>query len=491
MSNVNTDKFYSKITLDGIKNIILDKETYLYIADGLNTANSSTNLVGSTKDVKQATRQILIGKKIQESNIFPMVRRIDWEPRVFDEYTDSEDLSNKDFYVINSNHSVYKCIYNNNGATSVVEPTTNDIHPTTTADGYIWKYMYSITEREYRDYCTNDLIVVFNDGLVQAAAIPGTVDRVIIKSPGADYVTNAGFIASIISNTTFRISDSADPGNGRYNKSFFYISEGDGVGQIGEILSYTANTIGKFVQIDTELDDISPSSKYIISPGVKITGDGTGAIFRTVLDTAGRINSVLVVGAGNNYTVASAAVSANSIYGSGGTVEPIISPVTGHGFDPATELQARHLLVTMKLDGDELGTVPTDISFTKYGLISGAVDFGANTEYAGNTFTNTVEIEYSSVIGNFSKGDNISVGEVNIQVVKANTSILRGVYTSNEVLTTNGVNFTSSTGAQGVINDFVQPEVELKRAEIYVLNTVDSIQRNTDESEIINIIIKC
>lgn len=491
MSNVNTDKFYSKITLDGIKSSILDKDTYLYVADGLNTANSSTNLAGSTKDVKLAVRQILMGKKVQEANIYPMVRRIDWEPRVFDEYTDTEDLYVKDFYVINSNHSVYKCIYNNNGATSIVEPTTNDIHPTTTADGYIWKYMYSISERDFRDYCTNELIVVFDDGLVQAASVMGTVDRVVVTSSGSNYETNSGFVSSIISNTVFRISDTAEPGNGRYNRSFFYISEGDGVGQIGEILSYTANSIGKFVQINTEFEDISPSSHYVISPGVKIDGDGQGAIFRTVVDTAGRINSVHVVNSGNNYTVAQATVSANSIYGSGGTVEPIISPVEGHGFDPATELKSRHLLITMKLDGDELATVPTDVSFTKYGLVSGAVEFGSNSAYTSNTFTNTVEVEYSPVIGNFSKGDSISVGDVRIQVVSANSSVLRGVYMSNEVLASNGENFTSSSGAQGVINNYTQPDVELRRSEIYVLNTVDSIQRSADESEIINIIIKC
>ena len=51
---------------------------------------------------------------------------------------------------MNSNYDVYKCIYNgetptnSNGVISTVEPTGQSTSIFTTADGYKWKYMYTL-----------------------------------------------------------------------------------------------------------------------------------------------------------------------------------------------------------------------------------------------------------------------------------------------------------------------------------------------------------
>ena len=41
-------------------------------------------------------------------------------------------------------YNVYKCLDNNNNATSLFKPVGTTVDPVTMPDGYMWKYMYSI-----------------------------------------------------------------------------------------------------------------------------------------------------------------------------------------------------------------------------------------------------------------------------------------------------------------------------------------------------------
>lgn len=66
---------------------------------------------------------------------------------------------------VTSNSSVYKCLYNGTNAAfttgllSTVAPTSTSFTPQTTADGYIWKFMYTITAGE-ADFVTANYIPV-------------------------------------------------------------------------------------------------------------------------------------------------------------------------------------------------------------------------------------------------------------------------------------------------------------------------------------------
>jgi hypothetical protein len=85
-------------------------------------------------------KNLLFGKKVSPTDIAYMTRRINWTSgTVYDEYRDDDpDLFSKNFYVVNSSFRVYKCISNNNGAPSTVEPVdlvyNGDFK---TADGYL------------------------------------------------------------------------------------------------------------------------------------------------------------------------------------------------------------------------------------------------------------------------------------------------------------------------------------------------------------------
>ena len=63
------------------------------------------------------------------------------------------------FYVVTSDYNVYKVISNNNGANSTVATTGTSTNILTTADGYKWKFMYSISASDVNKFVTSDIPV--------------------------------------------------------------------------------------------------------------------------------------------------------------------------------------------------------------------------------------------------------------------------------------------------------------------------------------------
>lgn len=109
------------------------------------------------------TRGGMIGlKKINSSDLAFVIPRVNWTSgTVYDEY-DADDalLSTKSFYVMNSNRNVYKCLNNNNGANSVIEPTGTSTASFSTGDGYTWKFMFNLSSTVTTKFLTSDYIPV-------------------------------------------------------------------------------------------------------------------------------------------------------------------------------------------------------------------------------------------------------------------------------------------------------------------------------------------
>ena len=91
------------------------------------------------------------------------------------------------FYVITSLNNVYKCMWNNAGATSTVEPTGTSTSELTTADGYVWKFMYTLSTAQVADFLTADFMPVTTDSTVSAAAVDGAIRHYKVERGGAGY----------------------------------------------------------------------------------------------------------------------------------------------------------------------------------------------------------------------------------------------------------------------------------------------------------------
>lgn len=108
--------------------------------------------------IKETFKNIIAVKKIISSDIAPVVPRRNWATgTVYDYYddrvnmfaVDANNLVSKNFYIKNRYDQVFICLWNNRGAASTVEPqlspgTFDSTFLVQTADGYKWKFIYSI-----------------------------------------------------------------------------------------------------------------------------------------------------------------------------------------------------------------------------------------------------------------------------------------------------------------------------------------------------------
>jgi len=113
----------------------------------------------------------------------------------------SQKLEDSDFYVVTDEFNVYKCLDNNNGARSIVKPTTSILEPIKLTDGYIWKFMYNIPINLRNKFVTDTHIPVVS-ALTSSFYSNGKIDNIYITNKGKDYtsatitVTGDGYLES-------------------------------------------------------------------------------------------------------------------------------------------------------------------------------------------------------------------------------------------------------------------------------------------------------
>jgi len=90
---------------------------------------------------------------------------------------------------MSSTYNVYKCLDNNSNAASTTEPTGTSTSVLTTADGYKWKYMYTLSATQQSNFLSTDFMAVSTNATVSAAAVDGAVRIVKIKSTGSGGTT--------------------------------------------------------------------------------------------------------------------------------------------------------------------------------------------------------------------------------------------------------------------------------------------------------------
>jgi len=88
------------------------------------------------------------------------------------------------FYVLTTARNVYKCLDNNGNAASTTEPTGTSTSILTTADGYKWKYMYTLSASQQSNFLSTDFMAVETNSTVSSAAVDGAISVVKIKSGG-------------------------------------------------------------------------------------------------------------------------------------------------------------------------------------------------------------------------------------------------------------------------------------------------------------------
>jgi len=155
------------------------------------------------------------GKKILGSDISHVIPRFNWSANTvyvaYDHMNGNLFDGNTKFYMINKNYDVYKCLANNSGANSTVEPVAISTSvPVETSDGYVWKYMYTVSESDQLRFMTNSYIPVktqaTDDGSlqwsVQQNSTDGAILATLISSGGSGYSNTSNVIVTITGDGT-------------------------------------------------------------------------------------------------------------------------------------------------------------------------------------------------------------------------------------------------------------------------------------------------
>lgn len=412
--------------------------------------------------------EMVFGKRVSANDIAVMIPRYDWVTNTaYSAYRSNEDLSTKQFYVVvdgGSARHVFKCLDNNSNALSVNAPdftatSANDEYYAT-ADGYQWKYMYSINTSTFNKFATDSFIPVVANTQVTGNAVAGAIDVITVSYRGSNYNTYLSntFLSSDLriggDQTKYYIANNASTANNFYNGSYLYLKTGTGAGQGRRIVDYTVIGNAKTVTISSAFTTAPDATTvYEITPGVFIDGDGDNAEARAIVNTAqsNTIARIEIINRGSGYTWASAMVTGNTGGISNAAILRVdLGPKGGHGSNPEYELGGTSLCISVTFANNESGTIPVTNDYRTVGIIKDPL-------YAN------VVLTVGSVLGAYSIGETVTQANTNATgvVVEWDTintltlSNVNGVFVTGQVVT-GGTSTASSNLVSYQINGQVK-----------------------------------
>ena len=221
---------------------------------------------------------------------------------------------------------------------------------------------------------------------------------------------------------------------------------------------------------------------------ITVTGDGTGATATSNV-VNGHLVDVIVTSPGTNYTFAN--VSISSALGSNATVIAPISPVGGHGFDPISELGARHLMITAEFNNTENNVLPVDIDFHQIGLLVNPTTYSdypipANSEI----YRTTTDLIVAPGFGVFVpdeyvfQGNTLEDSTFSARVLSFNTST-NVIYLINTkgTLTLNAPIFGATSKTTRTLLSYSTPNLSPFSGYMILIENRSAVQRSADGIE--------
>ena len=415
------------------------------------------------------------------------------------------------FYVRNSRDQVFKCLYNNSQANSTIEPTI-DIDGQLpenafilTSDGYKWKYMYTIPPGLKQKFFTQNWMPVSNDAAVQATAGDGRIDIINVLWGGSAYVaggnSNSASILSITNtdgagaNLVAKVSNGVITsvtilsGGNNYTTGTVTVNDPDRL--TNTILTGTINVSGTVIA-----GNLSNTTYFVgnVFTNDILTINGESRNVVSVIS-----NTSLTVNTAFNYAVNGAI---GLITRSPAVFDISYPPKGGHGSDPAKELGARDLMVSVELSSDENATLPLSDAYNTYhfnqiSVVSEPlIANGAFTANNGNYRTATRLTVSDTGITNFINDETVYIGST-----LSGASMVANVVhwdTNNNYLYINNITGPIS-GSQiiksvdsGVVSPILEispSEVRLYTGDVLYIENRKNVVRDLDQIEQVKIVL--
>jgi hypothetical protein len=200
---------FRKYLLETLRtNIAGDSDTY-YIAIGRSEVWDDSDNVPTVRNSLRDERKFRYGMqsvKIAEDNSL-VIPRVTWSSGTVYAAFDDNAVSHPatPYYVVTDDNQVYVCVQrglNSDGTTkaSTVKPTGTSTSKLSTADGYIWQYLYSIGTASSSKYLTaNYMPIQFLDSAdnptqqaqvdAQNASISGEILNIVVTNGGSGYTS--------------------------------------------------------------------------------------------------------------------------------------------------------------------------------------------------------------------------------------------------------------------------------------------------------------
>jgi hypothetical protein len=301
---------------------------------------------------------LLFGKKVTSSNIRRVIKRVDWvRGKKYDMYRHDYSINNlspvarrarlydSEYYAMNSDYKVYICIENGSsginttGNQSLYEPTFTDLEPSvagTGEDGYIWKYLFTVS--------------------------PGD----IVKFDSTEYITLPNDWSTSTDSQIVSVRENGDS-------------------------TLNDNQI-KTVYID------NPGRNYS-SGEVDILGNGSGGRVFVEVNSNGEIINTTVTSGGSGYTygiVDLGSLQPGGNISNPARLIPIIPPSRGHGYDLYKELGADRVMIYSRFD-DSSRDFPINTKFCQIGILKNPTKFISTEVFSDSQFSGLYGIKFDTV----------------------------------------------------------------------------------------------
>ena len=382
MAAIVTDQFRILNASNFVDNVTDSNNSY-YVFVGL--SNPTTSGFGRATDFNTDTPNptdnvnymnfvgdnMSFGKKVTSDNVRRLVRKISWSRGTkYEMYRHDYSLTNRspitgstrlydaNYYVMNTDFKVYICIDNGSsgisttGNASLDEPTFTDLEPSkagTSGDGYLWKYLFTVSPSD------------------------------IIKFDSTDFISVSNSWSSSTDSQIAAVRDNGDSDVNNNQIKKVYI-DNQGVGY--------ANGTGQ---------------------EVNILGDGSGG--KVVVDVVnGKVTNAVVSAGGKGYTYGMVDLGAigNTSASTKASLIPIIPPSKGHGSDIYKELGSDRVLVFARFDTSTTNDFPVNTSFSQIGILKNPTSIGSTSTFTDPTFSSVGALKFTTTTGTPTIGNSVT-----------------------------------------------------------------------------------
>lgn len=420
--NLVSKKLNVSTARDFVDSVKTEAAYYVFAAKHTPYANNSDtvittptdSLVDNTLDIYN---NMIFGKRVSNNDVVEMIPRYDWSSNtVFAQYDDTDsELFTKNFYATvnaGAQFHVYKCLYNNNGAVSTVEPTGTDANAfESLVDGYVWKYMYSANAVTMTKFATSAYMPVVVNTAITEAAVDGSIEVINIDVAGAGYdnyltgTFNSATDLRIGGNPVlYSIGSNASTLNDFYNGCLMYITSGAAEGEYRVITDYYISGSQRIAVLEDGFENtVSVNDTFEIYPYVYVFDTGgqkqTNCIARALISssTGNSVSKIDIINPGSGYRSATAVILPSPIVdvSSNAVLRAIISPPGGHGSNVDTELGANFACVSIKfVENEEALTTFND--FRQVGILKDPLFANVN-----------IKLDINNTIGSFAPNERV------------------------------------------------------------------------------------